>query len=382
MNDNPYDSTNQEETNDEIIDRLKRADPTPGDVPMTPVRSARGRALLEEIMSIKPTEYELAEPRTVTEDYPIQPMQPRALGGGYRRYLALAAAVLLVVVGGWSLAKVQRPDVTPINIGNSPATEIVTTATTATPATTATSTPLSNPAFRFETPTVTMTAVSVQVLANNRVFAPATSVEVRGDPGAIDSTTLELTWNERDIEQRIVVYFASDGINWWANEIRTYNGLPAGDWIEPTAQGEFFKSPLGTAFQGDLDLPNLKIRGMTIEAFRRASVCGSVSAVGSVALIADYPVIDTRPGGFVATMQVLDISTCKALPVATYTFEYISDDKTITTVAAEPSSDGDPATRARLSVQALAPGTTTIHATAKDANGNTVGVAEMRVIVR
>ena len=46
------------------------------------------------------------------------------------------------------------------------------------------------------------------------------------------------------VEMRLNIYFASDGHDWWANEIRTYNGKSPGDWIEYT--GTFFRTPLGT----------------------------------------------------------------------------------------------------------------------------------------
>lgn len=123
--------------------------------------------------------------------------------------------------------------------------------------------------FHVETPTVTMDADSVEVIAADRTWAPTADLVVNSDPGMPNEyTTLELTWHDGGIEQRIYMYFRSDGVDWWAGEIRTYDGQPEADWVDPIATGEYFRSPLGTPFVGDLDLPNLHISGMTLEAFR------------------------------------------------------------------------------------------------------------------
>jgi hypothetical protein len=237
--------------------------------------------------------------------------------------------------------------------------------------------------FRFATPTVAMAAASIEVIANSQSFVPTTDVQVAGDPGTPEYTTLELTWHERGIEQRIYLYFTSDGTNWWANEIQTYNGRPDGDWIEPAAQGQYFKSPLGVAFHGDLNLANLRIRDMTLEAFGRPHACDTpIGAIGAIAMIADYPTIDSAPGGFGATFQLLDTQTCKALPVAPYTFEYRSDDPTIVAIPPQEPIPDYPPRKTRLGLQLVAPGVTTIHAAAKDATGNVVATVQMHIVVR
>ncbi len=236
--------------------------------------------------------------------------------------------------------------------------------------------------FHFETPTVRLDASSVEVVIGDQTFEPTSDVRVDGDPGMPNEhTTLELTWHHRGIEQRIDIYFASDGIDWWANEIRTYNGQTDGDWVEPPAQGEYFKSRLGTAYVGDLDLPNLRIHRMTLEAFLRPAACEA--ATTPIALIADYPTIDSFSlGGFGASFQLLDTTTCTAIPVGQYTFEYTSEDPTVAAVAV-PQLDvpDDPPTKTRLDLQLVAPGATTIHATAKDAAGNVVSTIDVQVTV-
>ena len=93
------------------------------------------------------------------------------------------------------------------------------------------------PAFHFETSTVVLDATSVQVDAAGQTFVPGADLRVAGDPGMTnESTTLELTWHERGIEQRVNIYFTSDGTDWWAKEIWTYDGQPSGDWIEPRSR--------------------------------------------------------------------------------------------------------------------------------------------------
>ena len=238
------------------------------------------------------------------------------------------------------------------------------------------------PAFHFETSTVVLDATSVQVDAAGQTFVPGADLRVAGDPGMTnESTTLELTWHERGIEQRVNIYFTSDGTDWWAKEIWTYDGQPSGDWIEPTAVGEFFRSPLGVAYVGDLDLPNLHIKGMTLQAFRRPSACSNAGQ--PIALVADFPTIAAGPGGFGASLQVFDATTCTALSVASYSFEYTSDDPTVADVSPQQPVFADyPPTKTRVDLQLLAPGTTTIHVVAKDRAGNVAGTADMNVTVR
>ena len=97
----------------------------------------------------------------------------------------------------------------------------------------------------FATPQVTFDATALLIDAEGRRFTSGGSVvDVNSDPGIPNNyTTLELTWNERGVEMRLYMYFASDGHNWWSNEIRTYNGHAPGDWIYYT--GTFFRDTAG-----------------------------------------------------------------------------------------------------------------------------------------
>ena len=220
-------------------------------------------------------------------------------------------------------------------------------------------------------------ASSVEVTVADQTFVPAVDVDVSGDPGMPDPT-LELTWHEHGVEQRIFVYFTSDGTSWWADEIRTYDGRANAEWIEQ--RGEFFKSPLGTAYVGDLDLPNLTIRGMRLEAFRRPAACDN--ATSPLALIADFPSINEPVTDFAATLQVVDTATCQRQAVGAFTFEYTSDDPTVAALQSPQTIiPGYDPTRTRVELELLAPGDTTIHAIATDQSGAVIGSADMRVHV-
>ena len=257
--------------------------------------------------------------------------------------------------------------------------------------------------FTFRTPTVSLSADSISVLDGDRIFSP-TDAQVFSDPGDSTYTTLELTWTEGGSEQRLFIYFESDGTNWWATEIRTYAyASDAPDWREPVATGTFFSTPLGAAYTGDLDLPNVRIAGMTLQAFLPLDACEAPTT--SIALVADYPEIVASPGGFGASLRLIDTTTCTALPVANYTFEYTTDDPAVAVIAdtgwpnngrmpveastTVPAGQGGPTatmapyffTRARVGLQLVAPGTTVIHATARNEHGDIVGTADMNITV-
>jgi hypothetical protein len=244
----------------------------------------------------------------------------------------------------------------------------------------ATGGPAASPAFHFETPTVLLDAASVEVTVADKSFIPPRDVLVEGDPGVgNDYTTLELTWHDQGVEQRIYIYFTSDGTSWWANQINTYDGQVNGEWVEQ--QGEFFKSPLGSAFAGDLDLPNLKIHDMHLEAFRRPSSCDAPTS--SLALIANYPKIDSVVGGYGATLKLVDTTTCQPVAVSGYTFEYQPDDPTVAKLSSEQLNIPDyPPTLTRVDLELVSAGQTAIHVVAKDQAGTIVGTADMHITVR
>ena len=69
-----------------------------------------------------------------------------------------------------------------------------------------------------------------------------------------DVATIELEWGVNGTTpMRLYIYFATDGVDWWADEVRTYDGnADTPDWIYYT--GEMFRCPVGKHYSGDLTL--------------------------------------------------------------------------------------------------------------------------------
>lgn len=296
-----------------------------------------------------------------------------------RRWLLAAAAVALLGAGGIALA--QRSGTTPVDPATAPPADP----------------PVAPAAFSYATPTVRLSADSIQVVVGGEAFAPH-DVAVHSDPGDGEYTTLELIWTDAGVEQRIFVYFTSDGTQWWAPEISTYGDPGPDRWI--TTEGQWFTSPLGTPWTGDLDLPNLRITGMTLEAFRRPDVCDHPT--GPLAVVSAYPSIDGIVGtGFAGHVQVIDTTTCTVLDPSAYGSRVSVDDPAIALLggptpdpAASVTIQGVPADEStgtvpgalvqplRYDLAFLAVGDTTLRFTVIDAAGAEVGTALVPVTVR
>jgi len=304
-----------------------------------------------------------------------------------RRWVLPAAAVVLVALGGVALAQRHTTPDMPID----PATE--------------------QPAgrdgapFVFDMPTVRLTAQHIEVTVGGKALVPS-DASVRSDPGNGAFTSLELTWAEDAVEQRIFVDFASDGSTWWAESIRTYDGNTPGDWIASPPGERYFTSPLGTAWSGDLELPNLRITGMTVEAFRRPAACDV--AVGPIAVVSAFPTIDgfaVDGGGFRARVDLIDTATCTAIDATPFTFTATVDDTSVATVvSAGPSSNAVAPTATAvvdgsvvgshtgsvapstvpfgsIDLAMVAAGQTTLRVTVTDSSGALVGTVVVPVVV-
>ena len=120
---------------------------------------------------------------------------------------------------------------------------------------------------------------------------------------------------------------------------------------------------------------------MHLEAFRRPTACDSLTS--PLALIANYPRIDSFVGGYGATLKLVDTATCQPVPVSGYTFDYQSDDPAVATVTSpQPVIADYPPTLTRVDLALVSPGSTTIHVVAKDQAGAVVGTADMQIMVR
>ncbi len=253
--------------------------------------------------------------------------------------------------------------------------------------------PGSPAAVRFATPQVSLAADGLQIDAGGQRFSAAGStVDVHSDPGTPGKyTTLELTWTERGVEMRLNIYFASDGIKWWANEMRTYNGKSPGDWIEYA--GTYFTSPLGTAFTGDVDLPatdghgRLRLTNLRLQPFLPPAAC--TNATTPYALNPQYDRVDMPAGadGFgLGVTSLLDTAQCK--PVAdphAFSYDWTIDDTAVAKIlldADKPSLarllGADPSTS--MNLVRTGPGTTTLHVVAhRRSDGRVVGSADIPV---
>lgn len=305
-----------------------------------------------------------------------------------RRWLLPAAAVVLVAVGGVALAQRTTPDV-PASV---PAAEPDT----------------SGAPFSFETPTVRLSADSIEVVNGDQVSIPA-AVAVHSDPGTSEFTSLELSWSDAGAERRLFIMFASDSAEWWASEIRTTD--QAGEWVTTPEGQRWFTSPLGKAWTGDVDLPNLRISGLTIEAFLRPAPCDTPTS--PIAVVSAYPTIEGSPGdGFAGRIDLIDTSTCTPIDPTPYTFTAVVDDPSIvTSLSAGPSiasemttvpgvppaptttvlddsaaAQYDPETGApvpfgRFDLILVQPGSTTVRVTVTDASGAVIGTVAIPITV-
>lgn len=295
----------------------------------------------------------------------VDAVPPRAA----QRWLLPAAAVVLVAVGGLALAQRRTAD----DPSQVPAAEQ--------PAL---------PVFSFETPTVRLTAQQIEVLVGDTTSVP-TAAKVHSDPGSAEYTSLELSWNDGSQDQRLFVYFASDGTSWWADSIRTQDAN--GETVESPRGQRWFESPMGSAWTGDLDLPNVRITGMTIEAFLRPVSCDNPTS--PIAVVAAYPTIEGIAGngnGFSGRIDLIDTSTCAPIDPTPYTFTAVSADPAVAEVLAagppfatastEPTDVADLPMSGRFDLAFRGPGETTVQVTVTDSAGTVIGTVTTPVIVR
>jgi hypothetical protein len=108
----------------------------------------------------------------------------------------------------------------------------------------------------WQTGTVSLHADAFWIVANGLCFtSQGAAVQVHSDPGWSRYTSLELVWTELGREMRFFIYLDADPTGWWSKEMRTYDGQSGyGDWL--FYYGNYFRSPIGQPFHGDIDLTN------------------------------------------------------------------------------------------------------------------------------
>lgn len=253
--------------------------------------------------------------------------------------------------------------------------------------------------FVFDTGVgVRLRAADITVNTGDRTFSPTgDEVEVTGDPGIPATgpgpgyTTLELTWFEHGVEMRINLYFASDGTDWWVNEIRTRDGTDPGQWL--TMPGELAHTPIGQPFVGDLRDGPLHIEAMVLEAFVSGPTgCDGSGQPGQVHLELSGPRPVTgalgTPGvstGYATTVAVLDAVTCEPVEPDGVTFRATPADPEVAVV--EPAelvfgAAGAPHGHLRVEVNFVGVGATTVTIEAVDAQtGDTMARVTIPVTV-
>jgi hypothetical protein len=194
--------------------------------------------------------------------------------------------------------------------------------------------------FKADSNRVTLAATAYKVVADGKTFTTqGTPVEVHGDPGGSDYWTIELAWHEQGVEQRMNMYFASDGNDWWVSEIRLYNGKAEGDWI--TWTGEFFKTPVGKPYVGDVNLVDkasggsLTITNMELTTTAKKFNCAAGTGKYAIGTSFERPAIELMAGGSETgtSLFLLDRTSCtKVDHPERYTMAWTSDDASVASV--------------------------------------------------
>ena len=83
----------------------------------------------------------------------------------------------------------------------------------------------------WETPYASLKSSDFYIRIGDQKFYGQKPVYIRSDP-SLDKTTLEVTWQEKEVEMRLFLYFQKTANNMWElYEVRSYNGQAQGDWI-------------------------------------------------------------------------------------------------------------------------------------------------------
>ena len=125
-------------------------------------------------------------------------------------------------------------------------------------------------AYSWTTEAVEFSADSIVIGIGDREFQPVLdTLEVSGDPGDEDSSTLELTWFDGVIEMRLYMYFKADATRWWSDQVRNYDGHVDGEWVDyrygRSFEERLFGHPLGSPYQGDIALHSVSDDGQPAE---------------------------------------------------------------------------------------------------------------------
>ena len=169
--------------------------------------------------------------------------------------------------------------------------------------------------IRWETEVVRLGADAVRIDANGKsLHAETANMKVHSDPGSLTAWSLEVTWFEADLEQRLNFYFNADRTSWWIEGLQVYDNVrPDPDWAS-FPRGPHFRTLLGQAFTGDIDLlgagragpVRLRIDGAVLAVAPQPSFVEPLG--GGIALKTD----PFQPGGPLRCSGILQLSPREA----------------------------------------------------------------------
>ena len=115
---------------------------------------------------------------------------------------------------------------------------------------------------RWHTDVVDLAAAEFWIDANDLRFTGVASPNLHSDAVSLTDWTLEVSWTEQGVDQRLFLYFEADQAAWWIREVRVRDGrsFRDADWATFPA-GPYAKTPLGAVFDGDLDLAGASAPG-------------------------------------------------------------------------------------------------------------------------
>lgn len=225
--------------------------------------------------------------------------------------------------------------------------------------------------------------------AGRRFTGNGVAPSAHSDPGGPTYWSLELGWHDAGLAGALTLYFASDGRDWWVDEIRARAlGID-----EVTFTGNYFRSPLGAPFAGDLDLTDqatsvtLHLGGIRLTTSPQRFDCNGLARPYAVRDAFNDQTIPLFVGTSLGEeLQLLDTRDCAlASQNDRATFTYVSQDPSI---AQFLRGDCTHLIRAKCERGALAnmrglrPGQTVVAVTARDGeSGALITTSNLTVVV-
>ena len=245
-------------------------------------RAARMRADLAAIGRLDPA----VSPRLHDRIREIAVTQPRS--GPSAIGIVLVLALLAVGVVGASIGVGAMWGTRPTAVAPTPALPV-----------------LAADAVDWRTPVVELAARQLAIDADGRRFLGVARPDLVSDPGDPNRWTLEATWREGGIEQRLFLYFAADDASWWVDQIGVYDGSDSPKWatFTPPADGVWLRTPIGEAFSGDLNVEGtsatgpvrLHLGGLRVAVHPQDNVAEPLGGVRKVLKENGNPAIDGDP---------------------------------------------------------------------------------------